>query len=64
MFRKIFDPLHFKICDVFGKSGCRCLRFLKPAKITKAYCSTVEAWMNDLFVLGQITNVIAFIVKG
>lgn len=28
--------------------------FLKPLKITKIYCSTVEVWLNNLFSLGHV----------
>lgn len=28
--------------------------FLKPPKITKIYCSTVEVWLNNLFSLGHV----------
>lgn len=46
MFRKNFDPLYLKICNVFGKRNSKCCsqRFLKTSKDHKdllLYCRTM-----------------------
>jgi len=58
MFRKPLGPLCFKISNIFGKINVKCCtqRFLKPPKITRASCSTVEMWLNCLFSSGQFVN--------